>query len=524
MTGELPFEHPPSQAVGEAPTPPSEHEPTNGTAPHDAHAPAGLAGRNGAGPLPKADIVAEVASEQLRPVEVVRKLDEYIVGQQQAKRAIAIALRNRIRRQQLPDELRDEVLPKNILMIGPTGVGKTEIARRVAKLTASPFLKVEATKFTEVGYVGRDVESIVRDLLEQTITDVHNDRIADVEEHAKTLAESRILDALLEQDEKAARQKSTPEEASAAPEASSAEQQAEVKRRKRIRRRRLQKRLAAGQLDERFVDIEVEEAFQPAFEGFAGTGLEEVGVSLSDFFSQMAPPRKRQKRMTVSDARTALVEEETDRLIDMDRVYDDAIRLVEDDGIVFIDEVDKICGPASERGPDVSGEGVQRDLLPILEGSTVHTRYGTVHTEHLLFVAAGAFNVARPSDLIPEFQGRFPIRVELQALTEEDLVRILTEPSNALTKQYQALLGTEKVSLEFSEDGIHELARHAHVINSEDENIGARRLFTVMEKVLEELSFRAEDFAEQTVVVDADYVRRPLAELVRNQDIRRFVL
>ncbi|HKR99084.1 MAG TPA: ATP-dependent protease ATPase subunit HslU, partial [Candidatus Dormibacteraeota bacterium] len=483
MNDELPLEHPaPVQTeqrheqdvVVGAPTQPAQHA---------------LNGQNGAGPLPDSDRVSQVEDSQLRPVEVVRKLDEYIIGQNFAKRAIAIALRNRIRRQQLPDDMRDEVLPKNILMIGPTGVGKTEIARRVAKLTASPFLKVEATKFTEVGYVGRDVESIVRDLLEQTITDVHNERIAEVEEHAKALAENRILDALTEQEAKTARRAPAPTEETAA------EETPQQRRRVRLRRRRLQKRFAAGQLEDRFVDIEVEEAFQPAFEGFAGSGLEEVGLSLSDFFSQMSPPRKKQKRMSVADARTALVEEETDRLIDMDRVYDDAIRVVEDDGIVFIDEVDKICGPSTERGPDVSGEGVQRDLLPILEGSTVHTRYGSVRTEHILFVAAGAFNVARPSDLIPEFQGRFPIRVELQALSEADLVRVLTEPSNALTKQYQALLATEMVDLQFSEDGIDELARHAHEINDEDENIGARRLFTVMEKVLEDLSFRAEDHA-----------------------------
>jgi ATP-dependent HslUV protease ATP-binding subunit HslU len=476
-------------------------------------------GQNGAVTERKPDLVAVVEQEQLPPVEVVRRLDEYIVGQHDAKRAIAIALRNRIRRQQLADDMRDEVLPKNILMIGPTGVGKTEIARRVAKLTASPFLKVEATKFTEVGYVGRDVESIVRDLLEQTITDVHNDRIAEVEEHAKALAEARILDALVEQEERSKGQTAVPAEDTPSP-----DDTARIRRRQRLRRRRLHTRLAAGQLEGRFVDIEVEEAFQPAFEGFAGTGLEEVGLSLSDFFSQMAPPRKKQKRMTVGDARTALIEEETDRLIDMDRVYDDAIRLVEDDGIVFIDEVDKICGPAPERGPDVSGEGVQRDLLPILEGSTVHTRYGSVHTEHILFVAAGAFNVARPSDLIPEFQGRFPIRVELQALTQADLERILTEPSNSLTKQYKALLATENVELEFTPDGISELARQAYAINDQDENIGARRLFTVFEKVLEELSFRAEDFTGETVVVDGDYVRKPLDGLVRNQDIRRFVL
>jgi ATP-dependent HslUV protease ATP-binding subunit HslU len=466
-----------------------------------------------------ADVVDEVADEELRPVEVVRRLDEYIIGQANAKKSVAIALRNRIRRQKLSDELRREVLPKNILMIGPTGVGKTEIARRVARLTASPFIKVEATKFTEVGYVGRDVESIVRDLLEQTITEVHDDRIAEVEDQAKELANSRIIERLLETEEA----KSRPAEAAedAAPDKAAA---ASAARRLRARRRRLARRLAGGSLEDRFVDIEVEEPFQPAFEGFAGTGLEEVGYSLSDFFSQMAPVRKRQKRMHVSDARTVLMQEETDRLIDMDRVYDDAIRLVEDDGIVFIDEVDKISGHASDHGPDVSGEGVQRDLLPILEGSTIHTRYGPVRTDHILFIAAGAFTAARPSDLIPEFQGRFPIRVELSALSEEDLVRILTEPSNALTRQYAALLATEDVTLDFAVDGIEELARQAHLVNEEDENIGARRLFTLMEQVLEEVSFRAEDFTGQTVVIDRPYVAQRLGDLVRNQDLRHYVL
>ena len=295
-------------------------------------------------------------------------------------------------------------------------------------------------------------------------------------------------------------------------------------RRARARRRRLARRLAAGSLEDATVDIEVEEPFQPAFEGFTGTGLEEVGVSLSDFFSQLAPPRKRKKLMTVAEARDVLVDEETDRLIDMDRVYDDAIHLVEDSGVVFIDEVDKICGPASDRGPDVSGEGVQRDLLPILEGSTVHTRYGPVRTDHVLFVAAGAFTAARPSDLIPEFQGRFPIRVELKPLSEDDLVRILTEPGNALTRQYAALLGTERVTLDFTEDGIRELAAQAYRVNEEDENLGARRLFTIMEKVLEDVSFGAEELAGTTVVIDAAYVGERLGDLVLNQDLRRYVL
>jgi len=465
------------------------------------------------------DLVEAVAGETLRPAEVVRRLDEYIIGQHDAKRSVAIALRNRVRRRMLPEDLRNEVLPKNILMIGPTGVGKTEIARRVARLTESPFIKVEATKFTEVGYVGRDVESIIRDLLEQTITELHEDRIADVEPRARALADARLLDTLHEANERNRNSRARQDDGGPDP----AETGAEA-RRGRARRRRLAGRFASGALEAATVEIEVEEPFQPAFEGFTGTGLEEVGVSLSDFFSQLAPPRKRKKLMTVAEARDVLVDEETDRLIDMDRVYDDAIRLVEDSGVVFIDEVDKICGPAADRGPDVSGEGVQRDLLPILEGSTVHTRYGPVRTDHVLFIAAGAFTAARPSDLIPEFQGRFPIRVELKPLGEDDLVRILTEPGNALTRQYAALLGTERVALEFTPDGIRELAAQAYRVNEEDENLGARRLFTIMEKVLEDVSFGAEELVDTTVVIDAAYVTQRLGDLVGNQDLRRYVL
>jgi ATP-dependent HslUV protease ATP-binding subunit HslU len=464
------------------------------------------------------DLIEAVAGETLRPAEVVRRLDEYIIGQHEAKRSVAIALRNRVRRRMLPDDMRDEVLPKNILMIGPTGVGKTEIARRVARLTESPFIKVEATKFTEVGYVGRDVESIVRDLLEQTITELHEDRIAEVETRARALADARLVEVLHEAIERQ-RPARTPATDQTAPDETAA-----GARRARARRRRIAQRVAAGKMEDATVEIEVDEPFQPAFEGFTGTGLEEVGVSLSDFFSQLAPPRKRKKLMTVAEARDVLIDEETDRLIDMDRVYDDSIRLVEDSGVVFIDEVDKICGPTSDRGPDVSGEGVQRDLLPILEGSTVHTRYGPVRTDHVLFIAAGAFTASRPSDLIPEFQGRFPIRVELKPLSEDDLVRILTEPGNALTRQYAALLGTERLILEFTPDGIRELAAQAHRINEEDENLGARRLFTIMEKVLEDVSFGAEELAGTTVVIDAAYVVERLGDLVRNQDLRRYVL
>jgi ATP-dependent HslUV protease ATP-binding subunit HslU len=465
------------------------------------------------------DLVEAVAGETLRPAEVVRRLDEYIIGQHDAKRSVAIALRNRVRRRMLPEDMRNEVLPKNILMIGPTGVGKTEIARRVARLTESPFIKVEATKFTEVGYVGRDVESILRDLLEQTITELHEDRIAEMETRARALADARLLERLHEANERQRIARGRQEDRDPDP----AEAAVDT-RLGRARRRRLAGRLSSGVLETAMVEIEVEEPFQPAFEGFTGTGLEEVGVSLSDFFSQLAPPRKRKKLMTVAEARDVLIDEETDRLIDMDRVYDDAVRLVEDSGVVFIDEVDKICGPASDRGPDVSGEGVQRDLLPILEGSTVHTRYGPVRTDHVLFIAAGAFTAARPSDLIPEFQGRFPIRVELKPLSEDDLVRILTEPGNALTRQYAALLGTERVTLEFTPEGIRELAAQAYRVNEEDENLGARRLFTIMEKVLEDVSFGAEELADTTVVIDAAYVAQRLGDLVGNQDLRHYVL
>ena len=462
----------------------------------------------------------------LKPAEIVSALDRFIVGQTEAKRAMAIALRNRVRRMQVAPESRRDIVPSNILLIGPTGVGKTEIARRLAQMTNSPFIKVEATKFTEVGYVGRDVESIIRDLLEQTIGRMQSQRVAEVEAEASQRAESRIVDRLLETNgavgKPVADETGQPVPQEPAPDD---EQRRLAARRERSRRRQLARKLASRKLDDRLIEIEVEEAYSAPVEVFSGTGYEEIGWSLSDFFSQLAPPRRRVRRMSVADARQTLTQEETERLVDLDRVYDDSIRLVEENGIVFIDEVDKIAGPYVEaHGPDVSGAGVQRDLLPIIEGSTVSTRYGSVSTEHILFVAAGAFSSARPSDLIPEFQGRFPIRVELKPLDEADLRRILTEPSNSLTNQYRALLATEEVELEFSDDGIDELAHQAFLVNERDENIGARRLFTVVERVLQEISFSADEFHGQKVVIDRESVRQRLGDLIRDDDLRRYVL
>ncbi|MDX1500916.1 MAG: ATP-dependent protease ATPase subunit HslU [Thermoanaerobaculia bacterium] len=452
----------------------------------------------------------EARLEDLTPRQIVAALDRYIVGQHDAKRAVAIALRNRWRRQQLPDELSEEVLPKNILMIGPTGVGKTEIARRLARLARAPFLKIEASKFTEVGYVGRDVESMVRDLAEIAVRMVKQEKREAVQATAERRAEERLLDLLLPTPPSAGFGEQEAPEEDAGPDPAST-------------REKLRQKLAKGALDDRSVEVEVEDSTLPSFEMFTPQGVEEVGVNLREMMPGFFGRRTRQK-MKVSQAREVLVQQEAEKLIDRQQVSREARTRVEQGGIIFLDEIDKIAGRESERGPEVSREGVQRDLLPIVEGSTVATKYGPVATDHILFLAAGAFHVAKPSDLIPELQGRFPIRVELQALTEADFVRILTEPRNALTRQYSALLETEGVTLEFGEDAIHELARLAVEVNSQTENIGARRLATLLEKVLEEVSFGAPDMAGVRVEIDAAYVRRALAEIVEDRDLSRYVL
>jgi ATP-dependent HslUV protease ATP-binding subunit HslU len=420
------------------------------------------------------------------------------VGQADAKRAVAIALRNRIRRQKLEPDMADEVMPKNILMIGPTGVGKTEIARRLAKLANSPFLKVEASKFTEVGYVGRDVESMIRDLVEISIDMVREDRLAEVEDRAERNAEERLLDLLMP----------------AQPETSESAERT---------REKLRERLRAGKLDDRLVEIDVRER-GPTFEVSTNSGMEEMDINLKDVLPGLFGGRTRKRKMRVGEAVDYLVQEEEHKLVDMDQVTRVAIERVEHSGIIFLDEVDKIAGREGGHGPDVSREGVQRDILPIVEGTTVNTRYGFVRTDHILFMAAGAFHVSKPSDLIPELQGRFPIRVELKSLTEADFIRILKEPKNALIKQYQALLDTEGIRLTFTEDALEVIASFAARVNETTENIGARRLHTILEKLLEDVSFDGPDLKKKTVKVDAAYVRRQLADIVKDQDLSRYIL
>jgi ATP-dependent HslUV protease ATP-binding subunit HslU len=451
------------------------------------------------------------------PREVVSELDRYIVGQAEAKRAVAIALRNRWRRQQVPEELRDEIAPKNIIMIGPTGVGKTEVARRLAKLAQAPFLKVEASKFTEVGYVGRDVESIVRDLTELGVALVLEEEKRAVHAKAEQRAEERLLDALLPLPPAVTEPNGAAPPLGLAPVTDSADST----------REKLRRMLRKGQLDAREVEVELEDggAGAPSISLFTPSGVEEMGVSFKDLMSGLMPTRTRRRRLSVADAREALVAEEATRLVDMDQVRERAIERVEQTGIVFIDEIDKVAsGAAGKSGPDVSREGVQRDLLPIVEGSAVQTKHGTVRTDHVLFIAAGAFHVAKPSDLIPELQGRFPIRVELSPLAKDDFVRILTEPRNSLVRQYTELLATESVELEFKGDGIEAIAELASRVNERTEDIGARRLHTVMEKLLENLSFDAPDLGGTCHVVDDAFVRERLEGLVADEDLSRFIL
>ena len=454
------------------------------------------------------------AFSRLSPREIVEVLDRYVIGQRDAKRMVAIALRNRWRRQQLSPELRDEIFPKNIIMIGPTGVGKTEISRRLAKLADAPFIKIEASKFTEVGYVGRDVESIIRDLTEQSVTMVKGASLKRVECKAEDLAEDRVLDLLLPPSQPRTGFDGQNADAAANPSGKPGDGT----------RQKLRKQLREGRLDARTVEIEVKERSLPVGIISNVGGMEELENSLREMLGGLISGKKKNRVMKIPDAVKYFTQEEAQKLIDVDEVTRDAIERVEQSGIVFLDEVDKIAGREKSMGPDVSREGVQRDLLPIVEGSTINTKYGPVKTDHVLFIAAGAFHVAKPADLIPELQGRFPIRVELEPLTQDDLVRILTEPRNALVKQYQALLDTEGVTLDFTREGIETIAAIAVEVNEQTENIGARRLFTIVERLLEEVSFEAQELKEKNVVIDATYVKDHLKDIVKDQDLSRYIL
>ena len=457
--------------------------------------------------------------DELTPREIVAELDKYIVGQAAAKRAVAVALRNRVRRQKLAPELAEEILPKNILMIGPTGVGKTEIARRLARLAGCPFIKVEASKYTEVGYVGRDVESMVRDLVETSIDMIREEKLDEVAERADQTAEERVLDLLLPP---------SPLPSSLTPDAplTPGIAPADTLRREPSDRTRekLRAQLREGKLDQRMVEVEVRERAMPSFEIITNQGAEEMDVNVKDMLSGLFGQQKKKRKMTVADAFEYLIQEEENKLIDMDQVTRAAVERAEQMGIIFIDEIDKVAGRETGHGPDVSREGVQRDILPIVEGTTVNTRYGMIRTDHILFIAAGAFHVTKPSDLIPELQGRLPIRVELSPLREEDFVRILTEPKNALLKQYTALLETEGVKLSFTDDAVAAVARFAVQVNEQTENIGARRLHTILERLLDEISFEAPELKKKNVKVDGAYVSKQLAEIVKNQDLSRYIL
>lgn len=467
--------------------------------------------------------------EELTPKQIVQELDQYIVGQQEAKKCVAIALRNRYRRKKLSPELQEEIMPKNIIMIGPTGVGKTEIARRLAKLVKAPFIKVEATKFTEVGYVGRDVESMVRDLVETAIHMVRREKTLMVKEKAEALAEARLCELLCPLPEKNKNVinplemlfgSNTSTSLSTEDEKSYQEKVQEVKEKRAI----IKKRLRRKELENELIEIEIEEQKLPMLEVFTNAGVEEMGINLQDMLGGMFPKKKKKRKVTVAEARKILTQEEAEKLIDMDEVVSQAIARVEQDGIIFLDEIDKIAGKDNGHGPDVSRGGVQRDILPIVEGCTVVTKYGPVKTDHILFIAAGAFHTAKPSDLIPELQGRFPIRVELDSLTKENFEQILTEPQNSLIRQYTALLATEGLEVEFTTDAISEIAEIAYTVNAQMENIGARRLHTILERLLQDLFFEAPEMEERKVVIDADYVKKMLHDVVKDQDLSRYIL
>lgn len=462
----------------------------------------------------------------LTPRQIVDRLDQYIVGQQNAKKAVAVALRNRYRRSLLDEKLKDEVVPKNILMMGPTGVGKTEIARRIAKLSGAPFIKIEATKFTEVGYVGRDVESMVRDLVETSVRLIKEEKMNEVKEQAEENANKRIVRLLVPGKKKQSGVKN-PFEMFFGGSQPNGEDEAESQEEANIeeKRKRMAHKLALGELEDYYVTVEVEEQQPSMFDMLQGSGMEQMGMNMQDALSGLMPKKKKRRKMTVREARKVLTNEEASKLIDMDEVGQEAVQRAEESGIIFIDEIDKIAknGGASSSA-DVSREGVQRDILPIVEGSTVVTKYGSVKTDHVLFIAAGAFHMAKPSDLIPELQGRFPIRVELNKLTVDDFVRILVEPDNALLKQYQALLQTEGISLEFSDEAIHKIAEVAYHVNQDTDNIGARRLHTILERLLEDLSFEAPDVTMEKITITPQYVEEKLGTIAKNKDLSQFIL